>query len=85
MQRIARQPNIQGAEERGALFRRIYLFGIALVGALVILFELAQVVYQLLLVLMGEPNTTLFSAETAFVGGCTGGGRLLGRSPSGHP
>jgi hypothetical protein len=45
--------------------RKIYLYGVALAGALIILFQLAQVVYRVLLVLMGDPNAAVFSNETA--------------------
>ncbi len=45
--------------------RKIYLYGVALIGALIILFQLAQVIYRLLLVLMGDDTGSLFSTETA--------------------
>ncbi len=65
VQAIARRPDAAGAAERRSLMRRIYLFGVALVGALLILFYLAQVVYRLLLALLGDPNAALLSAATA--------------------
>lgn len=65
VQSIARRPDTAGAAERRSLMRRIYLFGVALVGALLILFYLAQVVYRLLLSLLGDPNAALLSAATA--------------------
>jgi hypothetical protein len=63
-QGLARQPDAVGAQERASLPRRIYLYGVALVGALLILFHLAQVVYRLLLLLLGAPEAGLFSATT---------------------
>lgn len=60
----ARRSDAQGAEERASLPRRVYLYGVALVGALLILFYLAQVVYRLLLLLLGDPNAGLLSAAT---------------------
>lgn len=65
VQPLARQENERGALERGSLPRRIYLYGVALIGALVILFYLVQVVYRLFLMLLGEPNAAFFSAQTA--------------------
>jgi len=53
-----------GRAERASWPRRIYLYGIAFVGALLILFELAQVVYRLLLWVLGDPNADFFGAET---------------------
>ncbi len=63
-QRIARQTDVQGNRERASGPRKVYLYGVALVGALLILFYLAQVVYRLLLLLLGAPNADLFSSET---------------------
>jgi hypothetical protein len=60
----ARRQNAQGLEERASLPRRIYLYGVALVGALLILFYLAQVVHRLLLLLLGDPDAGLFSSTT---------------------
>jgi hypothetical protein len=65
VQHVARQANADGAAERNAVMRKIYLYGVALIGALILLFQLAQVIYRLLLVLMGDPNASLFSTETA--------------------
>ena len=65
VQRVARQSGTVGAAERHALPRRIYLYGVALIGALVILYYLAQVVYRLFLMLLGEPNAAFFSPQTA--------------------
>ena len=63
-QRVAEQDNESGRGERASWPRRVYLYGIALVGALLILFELAQVVYRLLLWALGDPNADFFGAET---------------------
>lgn len=65
VQHVARQVNEEGSAERGAVIRKIYLYGVALIGALILLFQLAQVIYRLLLVMMGDPNASLFSTETA--------------------
>ena len=65
VQPIARQADEAGAIERGSLPRRIYLYGVALIGALVILYFVAQVLYRLFLMLLGEPNAAFFSAQTA--------------------
>ena len=66
VQRVARQDNAEGASERNSLPRRIYLYGVALVGILIFLFPIAQIVYRLLLMAMGDPQAELFSAETAY-------------------
>ena len=63
-QRVAEQDNEAGRAERASWPRRVYLYGIALVGALLILFELAQVVYRLLLWALGDTNADFFGAET---------------------
>jgi hypothetical protein len=65
VQRIAGQANAAGSDERDALMRKIYLYGVALIGALIILFQLAQVIYRLLLVLMGDNSAGLMTTETA--------------------
>lgn len=64
-QTIARREDVEGQAERASLPRRIYLYGVALAGALLILFYLAQVVYRIFLMLMGDPNAGLLSLETA--------------------
>jgi hypothetical protein len=61
----ARRSDVVGASERGSLPRRVYLYGVALVGALLILFYLAQVIYRLLLLLLGDPDAQLISVVTA--------------------
>ncbi len=65
VQHVAGQASAAGSAERDALMRKIYLYGVALIGALIILFQLAQVIYRLLLVLMGDNTGSLFSTETA--------------------
>jgi hypothetical protein len=65
VQHVARQASDAGAAERNALMRKIYLYGVALIGALILLFQLAQVIYRLLLMLMGDASAPLFSTETA--------------------
>lgn len=64
VQTQARRTDTPGAQERASLPRRIYLYGVALTGALLILFYLAQVVYRLLLMLLGDPDAGLLSAST---------------------
>lgn len=59
-QRAARRTDAEGQSERASGPRKVYLYGVALVGALVILFFLAQVVYRILLALLGDPNVRLF-------------------------
>lgn len=63
-QRAAGQDGPVGRSERGSWPRRAYLYGIALVGALLILFELAQVIYRLFLWALGDPNADPFGIET---------------------
>ncbi len=63
-QRAAVQDNETGRAERASWPRRLYLYGIALVGALLILFELALVVYRVLLWALGDPQADVFGAET---------------------
>ena len=72
-QRAAVQDNETGRAERASWPRRLYLYGIALVGALLILFELARVVYRLLLWALGDPNADFFGIETldGLVRACT--------------
>lgn len=64
VQSVARRPDAVGEAERSSWPRRLYLYGVALVGALIILYYLTTVVYRILLMLLGEPNTNLFGAET---------------------
>jgi hypothetical protein len=65
VQATAQETGEAGAAERGSLPRRIYLYGVSLAGALVILFYLAQVLYRLFLVLMGDRSTIFFGPELA--------------------
>ena len=85
-QRAAVQDNETGRAERASWPRRLYLYGIALVGALLILFELARVVYRLLLWALGDPNADFFGIETldGLVRACHRS-RLLGGPSSRHP
>jgi hypothetical protein len=65
VQRVARSTDAAGATERTSLFRRIYLYGFALVSALFVLFELSQVVYRILLWLLGEADGALNAMTVA--------------------
>jgi hypothetical protein len=65
VQRVARQPDAAGHNERTSAPRRIYLYGVALVGAVLILVNTAQVLYRLLLLLLGEPGIDFFTTQTA--------------------
>lgn len=65
VQFIAERNDAAGAGERDSWPRKLYLYGVALVGALVLLFTLAQVIYRVLLTLMGEPTMALSSNELA--------------------
>ena len=64
VQSLARREDDSGREERASLPRRAYLYGVALAGALLILYYLAQVVYRVLLWLLGDPDAQLLSGET---------------------
>jgi hypothetical protein len=71
VQSRAERTDAEGAAERDALPRKIYLYGVSLVAALILLFQLAQVIYRLLLLLMGDASAPLFSSETAHqLAGC---------------
>lgn len=65
LQAAAHTPGRNGEAERVSGPRRIYLYSIALVSALLTLFSLAQILYRLFLLLMGEPAAVLWSSETA--------------------
>lgn len=65
VQRVARQPDEEGADERGSLPRRIYLYGVSFAGAILVLFYFAQVLYRLFLFALGDRTTALFSSELA--------------------
>jgi hypothetical protein len=64
VQSVARRPDAVGEAERASWPRRLYLYTVALVGALIILYYLTTVVYRILLLLLGEPDVALFGAET---------------------
>lgn len=56
VQRMARLPDERGLRERASVPRRAYLYGVALAGALLILFDLGRFLYQWLLLLLGGPG-----------------------------
>jgi hypothetical protein len=58
-QREARRPDDAGRAERASGPRKVYLYGLSLASALVVLFFLAQVVYRLLLLLLGDTSGAL--------------------------
>jgi hypothetical protein len=64
VQRVARAQGASAQAERTSGPRRAYLYGVALVGALLILFDLATVIYRLLLLLLGDASADLFGTET---------------------
>lgn len=64
-QSVAQGDDESGRQERASLPRKIYLYGVTLVGALLILYYLAQVLYRFLLVVLGDPAANLVSAATA--------------------
>jgi hypothetical protein len=64
VQRVARTEGSLAQAERTSGPRRAYLYGVALVGALLILFDLATVIYRLLLLLLGDATADLFGSET---------------------
>lgn len=65
VQRVARQDDAAGRAERASGPRKVYLYGAALAGGLIILYYLAQVVYRLLLLLLGDTSVTFAGAEAA--------------------
>lgn len=65
VEQIARQATHEGAEERASAPRRIYLYGVALVGALLILAFLAQVAYRGFLWVLGDPDAGFLSPQAA--------------------
>lgn len=65
VQRSAERDDAEGESERDSWPRKLYLYGVALVGALVLLVSLAQVIYRVLLTLLGEPGLALTSNELA--------------------
>ena len=56
---------LAGAEERSSGPRRAYLYGVALVSALFVLFYLTQVVYRIFLWVLGDPMADILSLQTA--------------------
>ena len=64
-QAVARRDDAAGADERTSLARRIFLFGLALVSAVLVVVFLAQVIYRVFLLLLGAPDAGLWSAEAA--------------------
>lgn len=60
VQRVARQPDNSGANERTSLPRRIYLYGVLFVGAVIVLFFLAEVLYHVMLYALGDRSGALF-------------------------
>jgi hypothetical protein len=63
VQAIALQTTPEGAAERASLPRRVYLYAVAFVGAVLVIVFLALVVYRVFLYAMGDPNITLMSTE----------------------
>ncbi|MEZ4830618.1 MAG: DUF5671 domain-containing protein [Caldilineaceae bacterium] len=64
VQRVARGDDHAAQSERTSGPRRAYLYAVALVGALLILFDLALVLYRVLLWALGDANADVFGAET---------------------
>lgn len=65
VQRRAERGDAEGETERDSWPRKLYLYGVALVGALVLLITLAQLVYQVLLMLLGERELAFTSNDLA--------------------
>lgn len=65
VQRRAERGDAEGEIERDSWPRKLYLYGVALVGALVLLITLAQLVYQVLLMLLGERELAFTSNDLA--------------------
>jgi hypothetical protein len=64
-QRVARREDEVGRAERASGPRKVYLYGVALAGGLIILYYLAQVAYRVLLLLLGDPTASLIGAGLA--------------------
>lgn len=62
-QREARRTDDAGQAERASGPRKVYLYGISLAAALVVLIFLAQVVYRLLLLLLGDASGALLGIQ----------------------
>jgi uncharacterized membrane protein (DUF485 family) len=65
VQRVARQDSAAGLAERASGPRKVYLYGAALASGLIILYYLAQVVYRLLLLLLGDTSAGFVGTEAA--------------------
>jgi hypothetical protein len=65
VQQVARREDEIGHAERASGPRKVYLYGVALAGGLIILYYLAQVAYRLLLLLLGDPTATFVGAGPA--------------------
>lgn len=64
-QQVARRADEVGHSERASAPRKVYLYGVALIGGLIILYYLAQVAYRILLVLLGDPTASFVGAAPA--------------------
>jgi hypothetical protein len=64
-QQVARREDDTGRAERASGPRKVYLYGVALAGGLIILYYLAQVAYRLLLLLLGDPTVSFVGAGPA--------------------
>lgn len=65
-QAAAEQNDAIGAAERNSWPRKLYLYGVALVGALVLLFALVEVMYRLLLTMIGDPGASFSVGELVY-------------------
>jgi hypothetical protein len=65
VQQVAQREDEIGRAERASGPRKVYLYGVALAGGLVILYYLAQVAYRLLLLLLGDSTVTFIGAGPA--------------------
>lgn len=63
VEQVARRTDETGRAERASGPRRVYLYGVALVGALLILAFVAQVAYRGFLLLLGDPDAGFFSPQ----------------------
>ncbi len=63
-QRVARRDDLAGQHERASGPRKVFLYGVALVSALVVLFFLGQVVYRILLIALGDPSASMSELST---------------------
>ncbi len=64
-QRLAQREDDTGRAERASGPRKVYLYGVALAGGLIILYYLAQVAYRLLLLALGDPTAGFVGAGPA--------------------